>query len=106
MKAHNAAQISDTNESSSLWSVWGGSLHLPSRLVPLESALELLFRPIVVLFALVTALLLPGITKGEFFYMNDENSHAMNGVFFRDAFVDLPLRHPLQYVMEYYAKYP
>jgi hypothetical protein len=44
--------------------------------------------------------------QGEFFFYNDEMYHAMTGVFFRDALVDLPFRHPLQYIFQYYAKYP
>ena len=30
----------------------------------------------------------------------------MNGVFFGDFLVHLPLHHPIQYVYDYYAKYP
>jgi hypothetical protein len=63
-------------------------------------------RPLAILVVLVTILVSRGITQGEFFYYDDEMRHAMNGVFFRDFIVDLPLHHPLQYIYEYYAKYP
>jgi len=56
---------------------------------------------------LVTALVASqGISRGEFFFHTDEMYHAMNGLFVRDFLVDLPLRHPVQYAYEYYAKYP
>src|SRR5579864_5930902 len=74
--------------------------------ISLERLIQVITSPITVLFAVVTALLTRGITRGEFFYHIDEMSHAMNGVFFRDAFVDMAWRHPLQYVSDYYAKYP
>ncbi|MBI1749131.1 MAG: glycosyltransferase family 39 protein [Acidobacteria bacterium] len=47
-----------------------------------------------------------GITEGEFHFFGDEMRHAMTGVFFRDLIVDHPWSHPIQYVYEYYAKYP
>ncbi len=74
--------------------------------MPLESVLRQALHPIVTVFVVTTVLLTRGITISEFFYMNDEMRHAMNGAFFRDVFVDLPLRHPMQYVTQYYAKYP
>ncbi len=67
---------------------------------------ELLLRPAVMLLVLVGILASRGITRGEFFFYGDEMSHAMNGVLFRDFLVDLPLHHPIQYVYDYYAKYP
>jgi len=71
-----------------------------------ERAIALLFRPSLFLLILVTVVLTRGIAQGEFFYYGDEMRHAMNGAFFRDFLVDLPLQHPLQYTYEYYAKYP
>ena len=68
--------------------------------------MDLALRPPVILLILVTVVLSRGITQGEFFYYHDEMRHVMNGVFFRDFMSDLPRRHPLQYVYEYYAKYP
>ena len=65
-----------------------------------------LLGPAVILLVLVGLLVSRGITRGEFFFYGDEMSHAMNGVLFRDFLVDLPLRHPIQYVYDYYAKYP
>jgi len=67
---------------------------------------DLLLQPAVLLLILVGFVVSRGITRGEFFFYGDEMSHAMNGVFFRDFLVDLPLRHPIQYVYSYYAKYP
>src|ERR1039457_109494 len=66
----------------------------------------LLLQPVTLLLFLTTLVVTRGIGQGEFFFYNDEMYHAMGGVFFRDALVDLPLRHPLQYAYEYYAKYP
>src|SRR5579862_5747428 len=60
-----------------------------------------------VIVLLAVALVVPrGITKGELHFSGDEPRHAMNGVFLRDFFTDLPLRSPVQYAYEYYAKYP
>jgi hypothetical protein len=78
----------------------------PSRSVWLGRLVEFALQPPVILLALVTVVISRGITRGEFFYYEDEMRHAMNGVFFRDFISDLPLRHPIQYVYEYYAKYP
>jgi hypothetical protein len=60
----------------------------------------------VVVLLVVGAVISLGIARGELYYFGDEMRHAMNGVFFRDAFVDRPWSHPLQYAREYYAKYP
>ena len=46
-----------------------------------------------------------GISQGEFFFYYDEMFHAMNGVFFRDLLVGFSSATPLQYAIEYYAKY-
>ena len=73
---------------------------------PLERLLSFALKPPVILLVLVAILASRGITQGEFFYYGDETRHAMNGVFVRDFLSDLPLRHPLQYTYEYYAKYP
>src|SRR6202040_1536313 len=72
----------------------------------LKQLLELLFYPPVILLVIVTLVAGRGISRGEFFFYGDEMRHAMNGVFFRDFLMDLPLRHPVQYVYDYYAKYP
>ncbi len=66
----------------------------------------LLLHPPVLLLLVVTLVLSRGINEGEFHFYNDETRHAFNGVFFRDLLVDLPLKHPVQYAYEYYAKYP
>ena len=76
------------------------------RSLRLDRLIEFALRPPIILLTLVTVMLSRGITQGEFFFYGDETRHAMNGVFFRDFISDLPLRHPLQYVYEYYAKYP
>lgn len=63
----------------------------------------------VTLLGLIILLCVPwlrGITKGEVHLITDETRHAMNGVFVLDFIHDLPLRWPLQYAEEYYAKYP
>lgn len=39
-------------------------------------------------------------------WWTDESRHAMDGVFFHDLFVDLPLTHAYDYAMEYFARYP
>ncbi len=56
--------------------------------------------------ALVTAVLLRGITKGEFSENVDETVHASTGLFVASFLHDLPLRHPIQYTYRYYAQYP
>jgi hypothetical protein len=61
-----------------------------SRSMSLERLFGLMSSPVVILFAVVTALMTRGITQGEFFYHVDEMSHAMNGLFFRDLIVDFP----------------
>ncbi|HZO99808.1 MAG TPA: glycosyltransferase family 39 protein [Terriglobia bacterium] len=42
----------------------------------------------------------------EPFFLNDEARHFMTGIFFRDFLVDLPLRHPRDYALNYYMQYP
>src|ERR1700680_4849873 len=64
----------------------------------IRRVIELLLRPAVILLVLIGLVVSRGITRGEFFFYGDEMSHAMNGVLFRDLLVDLPLRHPIQYV--------
>jgi hypothetical protein len=76
------------------------------RSIQIERLIHFALRPPVILVVLVALLASRGITQGEFFYYGDEMRHAMNGVFFRDFMSDLPLHHPLQYLYEYYAKYP
>jgi hypothetical protein len=56
--------------------------------------------------ALVTVVLLRGITKGEFSENVDETVHASTGLFVASFLHDLPLRHPVQYTYRYYAQYP
>ena len=72
----------------------------------MRRCLLLLLQPVTLLLFLTTLVVSRGMGRGEFFFFTDEMYHAMGGVFFRDALVDLPLRHPLQYAFEYYAKYP
>lgn len=72
----------------------------------LKQLLAFLLYPPVMLLVIVTLVAGRGIARGEFFFYGDEMRHAMNGVFFRDFLMDLPLRHPVQYVYDYYAKYP
>lgn len=43
---------------------------------------------------------------GEPFFNNDETRHVMTGVFFRDLFIDLPIGHLRDYVVNYYLQYP
>jgi hypothetical protein len=70
------------------------------------AVLQVLLRPPIVLLAFVTLVISRDIVRGEFFFYTDEMRHAMNGVFFRDFLVDFPVRHPIQYAYDYYAKYP
>jgi hypothetical protein len=63
-------------------------------------------RPPFILLFLIAVVISRGISRGEFFFYYDEMSHAMNGVFFRDFIADFPWRQPMQYAVEYYAKYP
>ncbi len=72
----------------------------------LRRTLAWLVRPQVILFLLVVLVGSRDITQGEFHFYTDETRHAMSGVFFRDLLLDFPVRHPIQYAYEYYAKYP
>src|SRR5689334_2773985 len=36
----------------------------------------------------------------------DSAHHIMDGIFFRDVIVDLPVAHPFHYTLDYYKKYP
>ncbi len=65
-----------------------------------------LLSPQFLLLLVVGLVIARGIASSELFFFGDETRHAMNGVFFRDFIVDHPLRHPLQYIYGYYAKYP
>jgi len=69
-------------------------------------ALGLLIRPHWILLLLIALVLSRGITRGEPYFDVDETRHTMNGVFMRDLMVDMPLKNPMQYAYEYYAKYP
>jgi hypothetical protein len=51
-------------------------------------------------------LVVHGITKGEFCYINDEALHAVTGLFFADFLHDLPLTHPIEYTFRFEAQYP
>jgi hypothetical protein len=42
----------------------------------------------------------------EPFYYNDETRHLMSGVYFRDLFQDMPVRHLRDYTVNYYLQYP
>jgi hypothetical protein len=61
---------------------------------------------LVLSLALVTAVLLRGIHKGEFSENVDETVHASTGLYVASFLHDLPLRHPVQYTYRYYAQYP
>jgi len=61
---------------------------------------------LVAVLLLVVVIATHGIGKGELHYNTDETQHAFTGVFFMDFFSDRPFAHPMQYVYEYYAKYP
>ena len=39
-------------------------------------------------------------------WWTDESRHVMDGVFFHDLAIDLPLTHAYSYTMEYFARYP
>ena len=54
--------------------------------------------------AIVTAVLLRGIRKGEFSENVDETVHAATGLYVVAFLHDLPLRHPVQYTYRYYAQ--
>jgi Dolichyl-phosphate-mannose-protein mannosyltransferase len=56
--------------------------------------------------ALVTAVLLRGIGKGEFSENVDETVHAATGLYVASFIHDLPLHHPVEYTYDYYAQYP
>ena len=62
----------------------------------MRRCLLLLLQPVTLLLFLTTLVVSRGMGRGEFFFFTDEMYHAMGGVFFRDALVDLPLRPPLQ----------
>jgi hypothetical protein len=96
----------NATESSSQSLPFTGAPLVSRRSIALAQVIDFALKPPVILLVLVTFVVSHGITQGEFFYHGDEMSHAMNGVFFRDSLTDLPLQHPLQYVTEYYAKYP
>ena len=57
-------------------------------------------------FALVVAVLLRGIHKGEFSENVNQTIHASTGLYIDSLLHDLPLRHPVQYTYRYYAQYP
>jgi hypothetical protein len=83
------------------------SAAIPQRGV--ESALRPARRRVLLLLlslALVTAVLLRGIHKGEFSENVDETVHAATGLYVDSFLHDLPLRHPVQYTYRYYAQYP
>lgn len=61
---------------------------------------------LVISLALVTAVLLRGIRKGEFSENVDETVHASTGLYVASFLHDLPLRHPVEYTYRYYAQYP
>jgi hypothetical protein len=46
------------------------------------------------------------ISVGEFYFNIDEESHAVNGLYFRDLYRTLPLRNPVSFTYNYYAHYP
>jgi hypothetical protein len=79
----------------------GRSSWLKSSLLPFLAS-----RPIFPLLLAVGGIIAVGIGGGEFHFHGDETRHAVTGLFFRDAFVDLPWKDPLRYAYEYYAKYP
>jgi hypothetical protein len=56
--------------------------------------------------AIVTAVLLRGIHKGEFFENVDETVHAATGLYVASFIHDLPWRDPVGYTYRYYAQYP
>lgn len=55
--------------------------------------------------ALTLLLHLQGLGRGDF-WTSDDARHALDGVFILDFFRDLPLSHPIDYLVQYYAKYP
>ncbi len=65
-----------------------------------------LLHPLFWLLLVPGLIIIRGIADSELYFYGDEMRHAMNGVFFRDVLVDFPIRHPMQYALEYYAKYP
>jgi len=73
---------------------------------PFVRFFDFVLRPPAILLLLAGLVISRGISQGEFFFYSDEMSHAMNGVFFRDFILDFPWRHPIQYAVQYYAKYP
>lgn len=46
-----------------------------------------------------------GVSRGDF-WTSDDARHALDGVFILDFFRDLPWSHPIDYLIQYYAKYP
>jgi hypothetical protein len=64
------------------------------------------FQLLFLCFAIVTAVLVRGIRKGEFSENVDETVHAATGLYVASFLHDLPLRHPVQYTYRYYAQYP
>src|ERR1039457_1885648 len=80
-----------------------GANSSPRRVPFIRRFILLVLQPVTLLLFLTTLVVTRGMGQGEFFFYNDEMYHAMTEVFFRDALVDLPLRHPLQYAYEYAA---
>lgn len=66
-----------------------------------NNALSLL--GVVLILSLVQVLV---YQPSEPFFNNDETRHVMTGVFFRDFFVDSPLRDIREYTIRYYLQYP
>jgi Dolichyl-phosphate-mannose-protein mannosyltransferase len=46
------------------------------------------------------------ISVGEFYFNSDEESHAVNGLYFKDLYRTMPLRDPVSFTYNYYAHYP
>ncbi len=56
--------------------------------------------------AVVLAVLLRGIGRGEFNINIDETVHAVTGLYAADFIRTMPLRHPVEYTYRWYAHYP
>jgi 4-amino-4-deoxy-L-arabinose transferase-like glycosyltransferase len=93
----------------SISSTLPGSHGTPPVEVPVHATAPSGRRTVVLLLlslSLVAAVLLHGITKGEFSENVDETVHACTGLYVASFLHDLPLRHPVEYTYRYYAQYP
>jgi len=64
------------------------------------------FLLLVLTLGLTAVFVSRGIRRGEFSLNIDETIHACTGLYLASFIHNLPLRHPIQYTLIYYAHYP